>query len=274
MSRQTVRLSSDELWTALEDVDLIEVVVDEVAQGGVAESEWRRLLRSAPAELRLAGEVAVLEDRSTGTRCLLPAAGLRDIRTAAVAALAARRLRSSRVTTLAVLGGSESTELQLTVLARFLPGLTHVAIGGRAEVGGRLRDQLELAGIGLSVTDRVSGAVRGANLVHVLDADLLVGRPGDLAKGAVVVNAAGRALRAGAMAGIDQVYVDRRCAPSPSCRIEADLTQLVTGSHPGRAHLDDIVLVALLSTDALSPAVAESLYRSAVRRDLGLRYAE
>src|SRR2546430_14527267 len=89
MPRQTVRLSSDELWTALEAVDLVEVVLDEVAHGGVAEPEWRRLLRSPPPEPRVAGEAAVLEDRSTGTRCLLPAAGLRHIRTAAGAALAA-----------------------------------------------------------------------------------------------------------------------------------------------------------------------------------------
>ena len=285
MSSQTVRLSSDELWTALDDIDPVGVLLDE--------------LRTVPAQLpRMAEDLAVRTHPVTGARCLLPSACLRDIRTAALAALAARHLVASRVVTAAVLGWGAGAALRLAVLVRCVPDITHVAVcpGAGVDIGPRTRDQLDLAGIGLSVVTRLSEAVRGANLVDVLDPELCGGRLGPLANGAVVVNSVGGALPDSVVAGVDQIFVDdrgllpagrryvlagdrgtvrtrRRGDRDRPWRIEADLTQVAAGTHPGRARLDDVLLVDLLGTDVGSAVLADRLLRSAARRGLGARDA-
>jgi ornithine cyclodeaminase/alanine dehydrogenase-like protein (mu-crystallin family) len=262
MSGQIVRLSPDEVWNLLDEVDPVRVVLDELAHG-----------------------VRVIPPAAQG--CVLSAGNLRAVRTAALAALAARHLTASRVVTAAVLGWDLAAELQLSVLVRCVPDITHVAVCADpgTTTGPRIRDQLDLAGIGLSVTDQLPDAIRGANLVHVLDPALAARRLTPLAKGAVIVNGAGATLSA----DVDQVYVDRsdrlpsryrmatgdavaprRAGPNRPHPVEATLGDVVGGTHPGRTRVDDVLLIELLGADALSGALADQFHRAAVRRGVGV----
>lgn len=260
MSSQMVRLSTHEVWTLLDDVDPVGVVVG-------------ALMHDVPP-------TPPAED------CEVAADALRAVRTAALTAVAARHLAASRVVTAAVLGSGPLAELQLSVLARRVPGITHVAVcaGPGTRTGSRIRDQLDLAGIGLSVTDHVPDAVRGANVVHVLDPAMAAVRLAPLAKGAVIVNGTGRPLSA----DVDQIYVDhadalptryrmaagaspRRADPNCPRPVEATLADVVTGTHPGRTRADDVLLVELVGTDEVNGALADRFCRSAVRRGIGAR---
>ncbi len=301
MSSRTVHLNTDELWTALDDVDPVGVLLDELVTGAVTDPGSRRSIRLASADcdtppaIGRAEDLAVLEDQDTGARCLLPAAVLRDVRTAALVALAARHLVASRVVTAAVLGWSDAAALRLAAILRSVPDTTHVAVcaPGGTKICARIRDQLDLAGIGLSVTEHASDAVRGANLVHLLDPDLGRHRLGPLAKGAVVVNGSGRVMADDVTADVDQIYVDHAALlpdtagryvlparPGPDVgvastrrpgdpnrpqRIEADLVQVVTGTHPGRIRPDDVLLVELLSANVLNVELADQLCHAATR---------
>lgn len=294
MDGPTLRLSTDDLCTAIAGVDPVPVLAAELmaarGDGGAAPGvRWEE-----PC-----GEFAVLEDMATGERCALPAAALRAYRAAALTALAARQLLAPGVVTASVIGSGLATRLQLMVIARHVPDVSHIAVTGDRglPVSTRVVDQLDHAGIGLAVTTHVDEAVFGANLVAVTGFDADAMRIDHLAKGAVLVNATGRDLPDGLVDGANQVYVDdlalldsaagRHFArahaagedPTSSVRrhdgahrdrgIEADLGTVLTGAHPGRTSLDHVLLVELLSATALDLALGGLVHRAALVLGLG-----
>ncbi|PRY35769.1 hypothetical protein [Umezawaea tangerina] len=297
MDGPMLRLSADDLCTAIAGVDPVPVLAAELMAargdaGAVSGVRW--------GEAR--GEFAVLEDTATGERCALPAVALRAYRAAALTALAARQLLAPGVVTASVIGSGLAAQLQLMVIARHVPDVSHVAVcaltGDRGlPVSTRVVDQLDHAGIGLAVTTHVDEAVFGANLVAVTGFDADVMRIDHLAKGAVLVNATGNDLPEHLVDGANQVYVDdpalldsaghrhfARRRPSTEdtvCGarrhdgarrergIESDLGTVLTGAHPGRTRLDHVLLVELLGTTALDLALASLVHRAALVLGLG-----
>lgn len=217
--------------------------------------------------------LVVLEDDGGHARCVLPAAGLRDCRMAALTGLAARELAVRGPMTAVVIGPGTGSGPLLAVLVHQFPEVGRIAFcparGGRgAVIEQRLVDEIDLAGVTLTVVDDARRAVRGAALVvirgpagHPLAADAF-------SAGALVVDASEDAVACALAA--DQVYVDdARLAGGRT--VEADLGQVLTGAHPGRTRPDHVILVELLSANAPAASLACLLHRAAVERGFGIR---
>lgn len=313
MTSPILRLSAEELRSALDGIDPIEVLAEELIGKTVDRTEWdrRQVGRLTPwrdASGAPASDQVLVEDLRSGSKCLLPASSLRMVRAAGLTALTARELLTRGVVTAAVLGSGPATQLQLTLNTRYVPDISHIAIAtwstgdGGTPVEPEVLDELELAGIGLSISDSVEEAVFGANLVIVVG-----GRPeglelGHLARGALLINTEGRDLPHDLVNGVDQIYVDDAALleanperyfvkmhlaasgnsdwPRPHNgshhrrHIDADLGQVLTGARPGRRNIDDILLVELLSVHVLDVWLACRLHRAARERGLGARLLE
>jgi hypothetical protein len=264
-----LRLRAHELPEALAGSDAPGAVVDELL--------WQEVATSCPAlsprrvgGWRLHGDVgddlALLYGEHSQTGLLLPTAGLKAVRSAALAAAAARVFVSPRVVTVSVLGSGLAARLSITALATHVPGVSHVAVHGPHGVPGTLADQLHGAGIGLTVTECGAEAVFGANLVVLAGPQPRANW--QLPTGAVVVNATGRAMPLDAP--VDQVFVDdRRLLPGDAPRA-ADLGQVLAGTHPGRETHDDVLLVDLLGVDTGGVWLTHQLYQAALRHGLGV----
>ncbi len=311
MTSPILRLNSDELSSALAAINPVDALVDDLvgrAAGGV----------DGPADCRLTtwqGDVPVdgepdlvlLEDRRAGSRCLLPSSTLRVFRAAALAALAARELVTPGVVTAAVPDVGFPAQVALTLIARHLPGLSHVALCPSGDEPGasidpRVVDQLDLAGVGWLVAADVVDAVFGATLVVLTAAGTRWPEIGQLTKGAVLVNATGEDLPDELVDAVDQIYVDdcrliegnshryfarmHMAGSNPGSttngrtdgrryrRVEADLPQVLAGAHQGRTQADHVLLVELLDAQVLDTGLARLLHRAALDQGLGVRMVE
>lgn len=311
MASTVLELDADALWRALEQINPVDVLSDELVSR-VADRPDQNPDRcgkfiAGPVMKDGAGvELALLEDRYTGDRCLLPADFLRASRVAALSALAARRMVVPTVVTATVLGTSPEAQLHLAVVARHVPDVDHIAVcpgpDGPPMIEPRVRDQVDLAGIGLSIVDEMADAVLGANLVIVTDPGPWSLTAGLLPKGAVVVNATGRDLPEDLVNEMDQIYVDDAdgldqhrhryfvrahltggidgaagTRPAGARRrpdIAASLGSVLAGEHSGRTSLDDTLLVELLTIETLDTALACALQRCARKLGFGVRRPE
>jgi ornithine cyclodeaminase/alanine dehydrogenase-like protein (mu-crystallin family) len=277
-----LQLSDDDVWTALDDVNPVELVANELT-GKPADRDGARIPRLSPWAGDGAGqELVLLEESDT----VLPASALRWVRTAALSALAARVLINPGVITAAVLGAGLAVQFELNVVTRWVPGISHVAVlitSGAAAVPVELRtlDLLELAGISLSIADCAAAAVFGANLVIVLTGGALehLG-PAALTKGAVLVNATDQDLPDELLDRVDGIFLDDirllgadpcRTALRRAGRVEADLREVLAGAHRGRSGADDIVLVELLGAGVPDAWIADQIRQVARRRGPGTR---
>ncbi|HEV2784730.1 MAG TPA: hypothetical protein VGX25_35545 [Actinophytocola sp.] len=296
MAEHVLALDADELWTAFEQLNPVDLLVDELIGRAVDADGWAR---RHTARLTPWHEHVIL-DGGAGPRCLLPADDLRFCRAAGLCALAARQMLAPTVVTASVLGASRSAQLHLATIARHVPDISHIAVTatpvGSARLGARVVDQVDLAGIGLSIAHGMAEAVFGANLVVVAEPATWPLEIELLPKGAVVVNSTGHDLPDHLVNHVDQIYVDdlRLLDANPHRyvvkshlagpdhtrprlgngwyrrpHVESDLAQILTGAHPGRAHLDDVVLIELLGATTLDAPLATHLRRAAVRCGLG-----
>ncbi len=299
MSRSVVRLTADEALAALQLIDPVAVLAEELLGRTIGSVDGDAGRPDGPEE----SEVGEILFEAADVEVTLPAASLRAFHAAALAAIAARELLVSGGVTAAVVGASRSTHHELAIIAQYVPDISHVAVylaGPAASVGASVLDQLELRGIGFSLVSDIAAAVFGANLViavgDLLRDELLGLRASQLASGAVLVNATGQDLPASLTDGVDQVYVDDLgrladradraivrtyladvgCAePGPGRDrrrppgIRADLGQLLAGSCGGRERAEDVVLVELLSLDTPSPLLVDQLCRAALANGLG-----
>ena len=307
-----LRLDTDELLSALDAIDPVDALIEELAgracdDVGPSSPEgrltpWRG---GGPADAP-ATDLVLLEDPRAGSDCVLPASALRGFRTAALATLAGRTFVTPGVVTAAVLGSGLAAQVSLTLIARYLSGLSHVAVCPTGDepdgpLQPRVIDRLDLAGVGWSVAPAAAEAVFGATLVVAAIAGAPWPEIGRLPKGAVLVNTTGEDLPDDLVDAVDQVYVDDaaligavphryfarmhraglNAGPAWSAwteqrhrRIEADFAQVLTGAHAGRTHVDHILLVELLSANALDVRLACLLHGAALEHGLGRRLVE
>jgi ornithine cyclodeaminase/alanine dehydrogenase-like protein (mu-crystallin family) len=172
--------------------------------------------------------------------------------------------------------------------------------------GPRVLELVHRAGITLSVDVTVDEAVHGANLLITTGPgheDLANTHP---PRGSLLVNVTGVDLPDDVVDRVDQIYVDDfgllernrhrrfvdvhlrkrtygRLAPLRQPEgwhhqrdtwhhlrcVEADLGQLVSGRHPGRTHLDDLLLFEVLGVQELDVALAARIHRIAREHGLG-----
>ncbi|MCT2587648.1 hypothetical protein [Actinophytocola gossypii] len=277
MNNDLRQLNTDELvsaWTAIDPVRVLAVGLVERSAEREPAGRFHSYARTADAVL--------FEDLRAGRRCVLPAEALIACHTAALATVAARTLVAPGVVTAAVLGSGPVLPLLLTLLTRHVPGLSHVAVcpaGG--PLGPDVLDQLDEAGIGWSFTDVPAEAALGATLVVALAADLARQVPGPPTAGALLVYVAGSDLADDVADSVSQFYVDDAALVDPARRngrrqrrVEADLGRVLRGDHPGRTHVDDVLLVELLGAHRLDGWLAGELHRAALVRGLGVALDE
>lgn len=261
-----LRLRTNEVPSALAGIDAPRTVVDELVWREVGDSGDTAAWRAGGWRLDPGQDTgfALLWHERDHHGMLLPAAGLRAVRGAALTVAAARVFLYSRVVTVSVLGSGLAARVLVSELAAHVPGISDVAVhapDGQA-VPGYLADDLELAGVGLACPASVEDTVFGANLV------VLAGPAADdwqPPRGALVVNATGQPSPAHVLSMADQVFTDDG-APSGHTR----LGQVLAGTHPGRHAADDIVLVDLPGVHAGGVWLAYRLYEAAQRRGLGV----
>jgi len=264
-----LRLRAHELPEALAGSNAPRAVVDELL--------WREIATGNPVLCarhvggwqlhgNVGDDLALLYGERSDSGLLLPAAGLKAVRGAALTAAAAQLFVSPRVVTVSVLGSGLAARLHITALANHVPGVSHVAVHGPRRLPHNLAEQLDDAGIGLTVAECGAEAVFGANLVVLAGPQPRANWR--LPTGAVVINATGQAVPLEAT--VDRVFVDdRRLLPS-SAPSATDLGQVLAGTHPGREAHDDVLLVDLLGVGSGGVWLTHQLYQSALRHGLGV----
>ncbi len=278
MAEAVLRLDADDVWSALDSVDTVALLAEQLIGRAIGHPGATRG-NSGRLTDWMAGYVA-FEPATGGRATAMPVASLRVFESASLCALAARELVVPGGVTVAVLGTAADVQPKLAMVARHVPDIAHVAVclsgNGSDSLGGRLVDQLDLAGIRLTVADTLADSVFGANLVIAASADAVPGdfdRGTHLVRGAVLVNATGQQLPAALTDRADHVYADQVPVTSgpQARRAAADLGRLLAGGHPGREQDDDIVLVELQRTDTLNVRLAHKIHEAALRRGLGVQ---
>ncbi|MFI7677517.1 hypothetical protein [Actinophytocola sp. NPDC049390] len=259
-----LRLRTHEVPPALAGIDAPRTVVDELVWREVGGDTTTRRVGSWRLDAVPRTGFALLWGERAGHGMLLPAAGLRAVRAAALTVSAARVFLHSRVVTVSVLGSGLAAHAVLAELAVHVPGTSHVAIHATDGWGvpDDLADDLELAGVGLACPVSAQDAAFGANLVVLTDP---CGGEWLPPRGALIVNATGQPPPEHVVSLADQVFTDDRTGPG-----RAGLGQVLAGTHPGRCAPDDIVLVDLPGVNAGGVWLAYRLYESAQRKGLGV----
>ncbi|GAB1511506.1 hypothetical protein [Actinophytocola sp. KF-1] len=308
MARTVLRLDTEDVLRTLEAVDPVELLAEELIRRTIGDPGKECTSTLVPwTGAATETEYVLSDDLGPGLGCAMPAAVLRMIHSAALAALAARELLDPGGVTVAILGARFATQAQLTVLARHVPDIVHVAVRFTDKpdcdtLEPRLVDQLDLAGIGFAVVAELADSLFGANLVvaasdGALSEGIEQASIHDLVRGTLLVNTSGHDLPADLLDHVDQIYVDdlallprhadrhvvarhlahRTTGPERSRddlhppAIAADLGQLLAGARPGRERQDDVVVVELLSAQTPDIHLANTIAESALRSGLGLR---
>ncbi|HEX6969750.1 MAG TPA: hypothetical protein VF174_13195 [Micromonosporaceae bacterium] len=157
-------LTGDAVWSLAEYLDVPAVL--EAAAAEAASSAGSSAPTTPPGCTGGDLDTTVHCDPVTGERVRLPTAVLCALRAAGCAASAARRLLPANVLTVGVVGPAPVVWWHVAVLCRHIRTVTHVAVATDVSAAPiRLADQLDLAGVGLSITDTAPAAAFGANLV-------------------------------------------------------------------------------------------------------------
>jgi ornithine cyclodeaminase len=269
-----LHLGADELSSALEGIQPLDMLAEELAVGTRQEQDPGGRLTPWPVGGAGEPDLVLFEDYRAGIACVLPAVSLRGCRAAVLTRSAARQLLNPGAARAVVLGCGAAADLQLATIARHLPSIRHITVCPvEAEHGcpieQRALDEIDLAGVRLSVTP-AAAAVADADLVVVVCA-AAAWPPGVRPRtGAVVVNTTNGQLPGELVDVVDVLLVDDAGLVQPDGRrLDADLNQVLAGEHPGRTRTEDVVLVELVGANVLDVALARLLYRAAVERGLG-----
>jgi hypothetical protein len=195
---------------ALEGFDPLDVVAQELMRRANGAERPRTGDR---VHVAVSTNTTTVEDPDAGCVCLQPTPSLHMISLAALATLAIRTLLSPTGVTAAVFGTGPAAQLHLSLIARYLPDVSHTLVhpgvlGIDQPVEWDVRGELERAGTTLSISTDPRDAALGANLLVIAErgwGPLDIGQPHP---GALIINATRRDLPDGLLAEADRIYVD------------------------------------------------------------------
>jgi ornithine cyclodeaminase len=238
---------------------------------------------------RASGLTLLFDPQTARPICLMEAARISCLRTAAVTAIAAELLATSRVERLALIGAGALARCHLHLLPRRLPELNEIRVYDLDPVRARALDGDSRA---LVICESAEQAIRGAELIVPLTTTT-VGyiRHEWLQPGALLVNVSLDDPLPEVVLRADKVFVDdwglvaaddRRllgrmlrdgsiCGPdgNGSRGIDGELGELLIGVRPGRSHPDEIILVNPFGLAIEDLAIARQVYRQATTLGLG-----
>lgn len=202
--------------------------------------------------LRAQGTAAlVLRDPDDVALCAFPPTLLYACRAAALASVATRALLPPGSATASVCGDAVRVPVMLATLAHCPQHISHIEAWAPEAVPAEAGQQLDEAGIGLTIARRQQDTVYGANLLVAASGAAQLSR-GRLCDDAVLINAGGSVVSRDITRRVSAVFTD------------ADLGELITGLAPARPA--GLVLMELLGAEHPDIALAYRLYR-ALRQD-------
>lgn len=235
------------------------------------------------------GSVILFDGESGRTLALMNASAITAIRTAAVSGVATRLLARAEAGDLAIIGSGVQARSHLAAMA-CVRRLRRVRVASRSPEHAR-RLAAEAAGLACPVeaVPDAEAALQGADLVVTATsaAEPVVKRAW-IAPGAHL-NAVGASTRAareldGATMAAARLFVDRRESALAEAgdyllavdegaigpdHIQAEIGEVLVGSHPGRRAPDDITVFKSVGLAVEDLAAAEFLYEEARARSVG-----
>jgi N-[(2S)-2-amino-2-carboxyethyl]-L-glutamate dehydrogenase len=270
---------------------------------GLIDGAGVKVLGANPANpargLERAAGLTILFDPTTARPiCVMEAATISALRTAAVSALSARLLAGPPIERMAVIGAGALAAAHLELLPAGLPALAEVRLHdlepGRAQaLGMTFERSLGRRGVRVRLAPAAERAIRGAELViAVTTATTGYIELGWLAAGAVVVNVSLDDVLPEVVLGAERVVVDDwHVVQSDSRRllgrmareglvtgpdadgtpVHAELGELLLGRRQGRRHEEERVLVNPFGLAIEDVALALRVHRAARRLGLGVQ---
>jgi N-[(2S)-2-amino-2-carboxyethyl]-L-glutamate dehydrogenase len=273
--------------------------------GGSISMAGTKIINGNPANStrglpRASGLTLLFDPTTARISCVLEAAYVSSLRTASVTALSADLFRGPTVESLAVIGAGALAAAHLALLPGRLPGLRNVRLYDldRERAGALLRqfgDELAARDVCMTLTDSAEEAIRPAQLIVPVTTTTTGYIPmAWLQPGAILVNISlddplpEVALEAGKLF-VDDWHLcktdSRRLlgrlyreglidGPGTSSGgrarpVDAQIGEVVLGSHPGRGSDDEVILVNPFGLSIEDVALAAEVYQSARRMGLG-----
>lgn len=248
---------------------------------------------------RASGLTLLFDHTSARIVCVMEAAYISSMRTAAVTAIGADLLGAMPISSLALLGAGVLARAHLELLVPRLPQLATIRVYDlvRDRAAALAASAASTGGVPLQVTDTPEEAVRGSQLVVPVTTTTTAYIPYRwLAPGTLVVNVSlddveedvvlraarvvvddwtlvkndqrrllGRMYHSGTLRAPD----DMRPLPSGTARVHSSLGDLVCGRAKGRAHPDEIILLNPFGLAIEDLAIAVRVYERARELRLG-----
>ena len=237
------------------------------------------------------GAVLLFEAEHGSLLAVLDASSITAIRTAAVSGVATRALARAGAGDLALLGSGAQAATHLDAMRAVRP-LRRVRVWSRHAENARgfAARHSARTGLGIEALPSARAAVEGADLVCTVTSSREPVLEGAWLAPGVHVNAVGASLKSARELDSDAVararlFVDRRESAENEAgdfliprgegrfgdeHIQAELGEVLAGSHPGRRAADEITLFKSLGLAVEDLAVAHYLYRKALAVGAGV----
>lgn len=320
-------LSARDVGEALEVIDVVEAVADALAAHGRGQAivpaeaylAWQqsgealrslsmpglldgtpgvKIINANPANPqrglpRASGLILLFDNQTARPTCILEAAGISCLRTAAVTAIAANLLAADPIERFALIGAGTLAACHLELLPSRLPELAEIRL---YDVDATRATQLAAGAADprTVVADSAEQAIRGAQLtVPVTTTRRGYIQHGWLEPGALLVNVSLDDPLPEVILNADKIYVDDWALvandkhrllgrmhrtgqirgpnePTEGARaIDGELGQLLTASRDGRTRPDEIIIVNPFGLAIEDLAVAKRVHAYALERGLG-----
>ncbi len=238
------------------------------------------------------GGVMIFDPATGAPLALLEAGAITAVRTAAVSALATDRLARQDASTLAILGAGTQAASHIEAMLEVRP-IERVRVWSRdAEKTRRFaREQTERRGLPVEATADPAEAVSGADIVCTTTSSSEPVLPGALLEPGMHVNAVGASIPSWRELDTEAVtrsklFTDRRESLENEAgeyiraletgaigddHLQAELGEVLIGSHPGRTSAAEITLFRSLGLAVEDVAAGWLVYRRALERGVGAR---
>jgi alanine dehydrogenase len=236
------------------------------------------------------GAVMIFDPETGRPLALAEAGAVTAVRTAAVSALATERLARADSTSLAILGSGAQARTHLEAMLEVRP-IEAVRVWSRTRANAErfAAEASERHGATVEVAADAAAAVAGADIVCTTTAAREPVFLGEMLRPGMHVNGVGSSVSEWSELDVETVrrsmlFTDRResleCEAHeyrialekgeiPRHHLQAELGQVLIGSHPGRTSDDEITLFRSLGLAVEDLASVELIYQRALERGVG-----
>jgi len=236
------------------------------------------------------GGVLIFEPTTGSPLALCEAGAITAVRTAAVSALATDQLARPDATILAILGSGTQARSHIEAMLEVRP-ITHIRTWSRTRASAELLADEESGrrGVPIAAVSDVAAAVEGADIICTTTSAMEPILPGVLLTDGMHVNAVGASVPSRRELDTEVVrrsrlFTDRRESLANEAgeyrlalregvidddHLQAELGEVLIGTHPGRASDNEITLFRSLGLAVEDLAATRLVYERAMERGIG-----